>query len=89
MIPYDSLTDNDLVLIDFCVDRAVPLLPALSRCDIELSLVKAHNNKPLALESLLAMSNKDFMHDVAGIVLYVDRVTGAINICFCPRSKIG
>jgi len=86
MIPYNSLSNSDLSLIDNCVDRASPLLPSLLRCDIELSLCKAHSAKPLNLEGLLASSDKDFIHDVTGIVRHVDRVTGDLGHCHCPRS---
>lgn len=86
MIPYDSLSNSDLSLIDNCVDRASPLLPSLLRCDLELSLCKAHSAKPLNLERLLASSDKDFIHDVAGIVRYVDSLTGALGNCFSPRA---
>lgn len=86
MIHYDSLPNNDMDLIERCVDRAAPLLPSLLRCDIELSLVKAHSNRPLDLEGLLSSRNNDFVHDVAGIVRHVDRVTGRLENLFCPRS---
>lgn len=86
MIPYDSLTNTNMDLIDKCVDRAAPLLPSLLRYDIELSLTKAHNYNPLDLESLLGSRNNDFAHDVAGIVRHVDHETGKLMNIFCPRS---
>jgi hypothetical protein len=86
MIPYAALPNRDMDLIGGCVDRAVPLLPSLLRCDIELSLCKAHTAKPLNLAGLLASRDKDFVHDVAGIVRHVDRVTGVLGQCYCPRA---
>ena len=84
MIPYDSLPNADLVLIDVCTERALPLMPLVARCAIELALVKAHSYKPIELAVLLEFGDMDFIHDVAGIVRHVDRISGCL-VDFTPR----
>ena len=84
MIPYDSLPNDDLDLIDSCTERALPFMPLVAGCDIELSLVKAHSYQPLELAVLLKFGDMDFIHDVAGIVRHVDRFSGCLGD-FTPR----
>lgn len=84
MIPYDSLLNAELELIDNCVDRATLFLSSVRRCDIELSLVKAHTFKPLELELLFGFDDANFLHDIAGIVKHVDSCTGSL-VDFNPR----
>lgn len=85
MLPYDSLPNAEMDLIEKCVKRAALFLVSTSRCDIELSLTKAHSYRPLDLEALFSSRNNDFVHDVAGIVRHIDRFTGALVDGFCPR----
>lgn len=84
MIPHDSLPNDDLDLVDSCTDRAASLMPSVNRCDIELSLVKAHSYKPIEIAVLLEFGDMDFIHDVAGIIRCVDRFSGCLGD-FTPR----
>lgn len=43
------------------------------------------NGNPLDLVGLLEAENGDFGHDVFGIQRHIDRETGELLDCFCPR----
>ncbi len=45
----------------------------------------AHLTVPMDWDALLAASDTDFIHDVAGIHAHIYRVTGELTDCFLPR----
>lgn len=51
-----------------------------------MDLTATHmNGCPLDLGGLLAASDGDFVHDVWGIRIHLDRETGELKDCFIPR----
>lgn len=54
--------------------------------DAEMDITAVHaNGCPLDLVGLLDAPEPDFGHDVLGIRRRVDRRTGELGGCFCPR----
>lgn len=54
--------------------------------DAEMDVSATHlNGCPLKLEELLAADDANFGHDVFGIRRFIDRETGKLTGCFCPR----
>lgn len=53
---------------------------------LELDLRAAHVKGPgLRLRDLLEADTFDFIHDIGGISLHIDRNTGSMLHCFSPR----
>jgi len=81
---------EDAVLIQKIAVRAVKLATdnkvEYSRLHCEMDLTAVHlNSNPLKLEELLTAPDSDFGHDVFGIRRFLDRETGRLRECFCPR----
>jgi hypothetical protein len=43
------------------------------------------NGCPLDFAKLLACDDFDFLHDIGGIAMHLDRSTGVLKDCFLPR----
>jgi hypothetical protein len=57
-----------------------------SRLEVTMDLTACHlNGCPLDLEGLLSAKPSDVIHDVAGIIRHINRQTGQLEDCFCPR----
>lgn len=58
----------------------------LTRLDVSMDLTACHlNGCQLDLDGLLQAERFDFIHDVTGICHHIDRATGELRDCFCPR----
>lgn len=54
--------------------------------DAEMDVLATHlNGCPLKLEELANADDGNFGHDVFGIRRFIDRTTGQLTGCFCPR----
>ena len=54
--------------------------------DAIMDLTAVHaNGHPLRLEELACADEGNFGHDVFGIRRHIDRETGRLTDCFCPR----
>lgn len=54
--------------------------------EMMMDVTACHVNAiPLDLDGLLVASDADFCHDVYGIRRHLDRKTGQLRDCFCPR----
>lgn len=84
----NSISVEDMAFIDQCVERACPLVQCISRCDLALSLCYAHLAEPLHLERLLSSTDANFLHDIVGVVLHIDRNTGCLEDGFLPRFAV-
>lgn len=77
--------------IDRIVQRALRLSEhyGAAKCDavsLEMDLRACHaNGCPLDFFKLATASDADFVHDVFGIVRFIDRKTGSIRSNFLPR----
>lgn len=93
-ISFD-VTEQDLDLIDKLVSRAVlmglargPVMPEhwYKRDTMLLDLVAVNaNGCPMDFAAMLEADDFNFTHDVAGIARHMDRDTGKLKDCFCPR----
>lgn len=86
------MSKEDVPIVDGIVDRYIQHMKELgakvigSKIDIFMDVTATHlNGCPLKLEELLKADNFDFMHDVTGILLNLDRKTGKLRNCFNPR----
>lgn len=85
-----DVTDAEMLLIIRIAGRAVTLAEKTgarpNQTAIEMDIAAAHRNGcPLRLAELLEASDADCLHDVSGIVRYLDRRTGALTDNFEPR----
>lgn len=54
--------------------------------DADMDITACHlNGTPLKLNALLAADSANFAHDVFGIRRHLNRETGKLEDCFCPR----
>jgi len=90
MIKWDEITPDERGLIVKIVDRAIkevyePVGVKVDRLGLNMDITAAHISNPLKLEELLTTDIGNFGHDVTGIVRYINRDTGELEECFCPR----
>jgi hypothetical protein len=83
-------TKEDAELIRRIVDRFIflaKMVDSETRLELEMDITAAHRNGcPLDLERMLGFDDFSLAHDVSGIHRYIDRNTGRLTNCFCPRS---
>lgn len=53
-------------------------------CDMDITACHCNGN-PLDLDRLMAADDFNFSHDVCGIARHINRETGQLEDCFCPR----
>ena len=62
--------------------------PSYDYLDLVMDLEAVHSNGcPLDFQKLLDFPDFDFSHDVYGIRKHIDRTTGTLTDCFCPRCS--
>lgn len=84
-ISFDA-TPEERVQIDRVVDRALAIEPRLDEMSLTMDLTAVHaNGCPLDFDRLLSFDDRDFVHDVAGIMRHIDRGTGRLVGHFLPR----
>lgn len=84
-VSFDASPD-DATLIEKIVDRAKANWPKIDRLEITMDLTACHaNGNPLRLADLLAANDFDFIHDVYGIRVHLNRRTGRLGDHFTPR----
>ena len=77
------------MLIGRITDRAVRNnYTKKSNVEVEMDLTQCHaNGCPLDFNKLLAASDFDFNHDIAGIEVKLDRKTGKLKDGFAPLAR--
>lgn len=84
-ISFDA-TPQEREAIDRVVDRALEIEPRLDEMGLTMDLTATHaNGCPLDFDCLLSFGDRDFAHDVAGIMHHIDRDTGRLTDHFVPR----
>jgi hypothetical protein len=63
-----------------------PLNPANTQLSTFMDLQVVHDRIGLDLEKLLNFSEGNFVHDMQGIRIHLDRTTGEVRNKFVPRS---
>lgn len=54
--------------------------------EINMDVTATHcNGCPLRLQQLLDADDFNFLHDIVGIQIHLNRVTGKLENCFLPR----
>jgi hypothetical protein len=86
----DYITVNKIA--KFAVSRAKELGVNYTLQDAEMDITAVHlNDCPLKLEEMAenavegAQYESDLIHDVFGIRRHINRETGKLEDCFCPR----
>ena len=88
MVCFD-VTLEETKLIQKIAKRAVERDPELTMLGLDMDLSACHaNGCPLRLTELLAADNLNFVHDIYGIRQNIDRETGQLQNCFCPRYAV-
>lgn len=88
-----SVSRGDFEVIDAIARRAVGIA-AKARIpydlqDARMDVTACHaNGTPLRLEALRDADDGNFAHDVFGIRRHLDRSTGKLGGCFCPRFAV-
>lgn len=79
---------SDIEIINQITQRAFRdvLVPGRNFLDLNMDITAAHSNGcRLKLAELLKADDFNFAHDIIGIVRNLDRDTGKLMNCFCPR----
>ena len=89
MVSFD-VTAGEMAVIREIAKRACELFPQTADLEqIEMDVTVTHaNGNPLDLETMLDSQDNDFMHDIAGIYLHLNRDTGKLMDCFDPRFSV-
>ena len=86
MIAWEKATQKDVEQIGKVIDRAKKIWPDLNTANLDMDLTAVHvSGCPLDFEKLLAFDEQDFLHDISGITIHIDRTTGELQNCFFPR----
>lgn len=84
-----NVTAAERRTIENIAARAVELNPAWDREDLVSDIEAVHcNGCPLDLDMFLSAHVLNFIHDVAGIIGYLDRETGELKEFFVPRCEL-
>ena len=90
-IDWDRLTIEDFNLVDAIVERVQneigqdDSITPPNVMDMMMSLQLAHLSGVVNLEKLIASDNVTLLHDVLGIMFYIDIETGELKDQFLPR----
>lgn len=89
-MPLDKISEEERDTIGAIVERARREHPFLvpDALALELDLAACHYyGMPLDLAKLLAADAWDFVHDLGGIQLFIDRATGDLRGYFQPHCR--
>jgi hypothetical protein len=85
-----SLYEKDMIMQ--IVKRAhnwycahMPLGAEPRKWELEAEITMVHEAHPLRLREMLMADDFNFMHDMVGIRVHLDRTTGKLRDCFVPR----
>jgi hypothetical protein len=86
-IAWEKLNNADLSLIHEITKRYVKMTGnRINQMTVEMDISACHiSGNPLDLERLLSAKDFDFIHDIGGIRVSIDRETGKLMNCFDPR----
>ena len=86
-IAWEKLNNVDLSLIHEITKRYVKMTGnRINQMTVEMDISACHiSGNPLDLEGLLNAEDFDFIHDIGGIRVNIDRETGELKNCFYPR----
>jgi len=76
---------EDFALISRIADRSIDMGDPRKKWCIVLDLGAVHETIGLRLQDLLDADDNDFMHDILGIRMHLDRKTKQLTHCFLPR----
>lgn len=80
---------KERLVIKECVERACSIISIKRPRDLEMDLAATHaNGCPLDFDKLLSADTSDFIHDIVGIRLHLDRCNGELKDHFHPRCAL-
>jgi len=89
---FADMTKDQHKIVSKIAERAHKMFKAAGKprdyISIEMDIEAAQKTCPMDLEKLLEFPEYDFKHDVFGIYRHLDRNTGELMNCFCPRSAL-
>lgn len=85
-----STTKDEAILIGKIVNRAAKIAfrygMSFDAMATDMDITAAHcNGCRLKLDELFGSDDANFAHDVFGITKHINRETGKLEDCFCPR----
>lgn len=87
MINWDKLNNEDVQTIARITKRARNTLSIVDPMSLDMDISAAHIADPLDLDKLESFDDRNFAHDIYGIMRHIDRNTGKMNRCFLPRCS--
>ena len=84
-VPFEPITKRELAVINAIVHRALVFFPDRNERDVKMDLMATHLSCPLRLNDLLDAADADFVHDIAGIEVNLDRGLFFLRYGFRPR----
>ena len=86
MLNWETSREDMLIIVKIAERVEAMNLVEPNRRKLMMDIEACHNNgNPLDLQGLLEANEGDFRHDITGIIVHLDRQTGALSDCFCPR----
>lgn len=88
MIKFDMGSKEGFKKVMDIVDRAASIRPDIDKMSLGMDITATHlNGCPLDLDKFIGFDDFSFMHDINGIMRYIDRNTGQLTDCFLPRCS--
>jgi hypothetical protein len=89
---FPKTSDKDMDIILKIAKRASKISEShwaeYNETSAGIDLIYAHDQVTLDLEALLETDDFNFVHDVFGIALHMDRSTGELDSRFLPRFAL-
>lgn len=85
MVTFATFTEQELEVVSQIVERAVECGVYADTMDAHMDIAATHVHCPLRLQNLLDADRFNFVHDMVGIKLHLDRQTGKLTNFFLPR----
>lgn len=84
-----NCSKEDAIIIKAIVERAIKECQTIDILSLGMDITACHcNGNPLRLSDLLNADDFDFLHDIFGITMHLNRETRKLENCFVPRFSL-
>lgn len=84
-LKFGELSKSEFKTVDVIVQRALAMNEQIGELDLIMTLSAVHAHTPLRLDELSTTDDGNFIHDVFGMLRFIDRKTGRLTCHFSPR----